>query len=114
MSQTDFNSEREAINALPDWVVENRGDIDVVGVTTPKYHIRWSHLGGIVRKRREASGMSLRSMAKWMSISPTYLSDMERGIRPWNEKRLKDASDVLEMAERTQPKPTPNETAELD
>jgi len=37
--------------------------------------------GAAVRRRRENHGKSLRSVAAHMGHSPTYLSDVERGLR---------------------------------
>lgn len=42
----------------------------------------------MLRKRREAAKMSLRSMAKLLDISPPFLSDLETGARPWSEERI--------------------------
>jgi predicted transcriptional regulator len=96
-TQVEFDSYEEAIAVLPEWL--NAGQKVIIKTS------RWRHspeaIGDAVRKRREAANMSLRSMAKWMSVSPTYLSDMERGLRPWPLARLNDASNVLDMAERT-------------
>lgn len=36
------------------------------------------------RKRREAAGLTLRRVADGMQITPTYLSDLERGNRTWS------------------------------
>ena len=42
--------------------------------------------GIAARKEREVSGVSLRSVARIMGISAMYLSDLERGRRPWTIK----------------------------
>jgi hypothetical protein len=41
--------------------------------------------GAAVRQRRIARGISLRSFARVMEISPSYLSDLERGRRNWTK-----------------------------
>ena len=38
-------------------------------------------LGEALRKRREEAGLSLRDLARRLSISPTHASDVERGHR---------------------------------
>ena len=38
----------------------------------------------ILRNRREKAGVSLRTMAKRLKVSPPYLSDLERGRRNWS------------------------------
>lgn len=95
-SPVEFASFDLAIEALPEWL-QCRSSV--------REESRFKHdakeIGRMIRERREKAEMSLRSMAKWMSISPTYLSDMERGLRPWPLPRLQDATNVLDMAERT-------------
>ena len=39
--------------------------------------------GAAVRQQRIARGISLRAFARVMEISPSYLSDLERGRRNW-------------------------------
>jgi hypothetical protein len=95
--QTSFDTREEAYSALPDWL----GHYQPVNISS-QWVFDWEAIGSLVRKRRMNTGMSLRSMAKWMSISATYLSDLERGLRPWPLERLHDASSVLDMAERKQ------------
>lgn len=46
--------------------------------------------GKEVRSLRENYNLSLRSIARRMGISPSYLSDLETGKRDWNDKRLRD------------------------
>lgn len=41
----------------------------------------WVHLGGELRRRRVAAGLSLRRVARCAGISAAHLSDMERGRR---------------------------------
>jgi transcriptional regulator with XRE-family HTH domain len=38
------------------------------------------------RRSREYAGITLRTLAKRMKISPAYLSDLERGKRNWSEE----------------------------
>ena len=42
--------------------------------------------GAAYRKARELKGISLRECARRMKISAMYLSDMERGMRKWNDR----------------------------
>jgi len=58
----------------------------------------------VVRERRKSVGISLRSLAKWMGVSHTHLSNLELGQKPWSRERLQNASDVLDMHERSQNK----------
>jgi len=46
--------------------------------------------GEFIRDRREKQNLSLRQMAQQMHISPSYLSDMERGNRKAPSKDLLD------------------------
>lgn len=41
----------------------------------------WEELGFKLREAREAKGISLRQMAKDLSISVSFLSEIERGIK---------------------------------
>lgn len=45
--------------------------------------------GAGIRSIREASGWSLRQMARELRISPAYLSDMELGRRQMSEETAK-------------------------
>lgn len=45
---------------------------------------------GRLRVLRQRHGLSLREVARGMGIAPSYLSDLERGNRPWS-KRLEQA-----------------------
>jgi predicted transcriptional regulator len=40
-------------------------------------------IGEWARKKRQDAGVSLRRQAEEMSLSPAYISDLERGNRPW-------------------------------
>lgn len=90
----EYDSFDDAAKALPEWL-----GTDCVE-SEPRFIHDAAQIGMMIRSRREKAGMSLRAMAKWMSISPTYLSDMERGRRPWPAERIHHATDVLAMAER--------------
>jgi len=40
--------------------------------------------GEIARERRKEVGVSLNKFAKRIGISPAYLSQLERGLKPWS------------------------------
>ena len=44
-------------------------------------------IGAAARSRREASGKSLRQVARELGISAPFLSDLERGKRNWCPNR---------------------------
>ena len=94
-SKSDFKEIEDALVCLPQWLQSGQF------VSKSNY---WIHnqeaIGGMVRRRRANAKMSLRSLAKWMSVTPSYLSYLERGLRPWPISRLNDVTEVLEMAER--------------
>lgn len=46
--------------------------------------------GLVMRRRREAAGLSLRAIAGPADLSISYLCDAELGRRPWNA-RLREA-----------------------
>lgn len=52
--------------------------------------IEYDHaaIGAELRRRRRQLGLSLRNVAKRMRVSAPYLSDLERGNRPWNGARI--------------------------
>jgi len=43
--------------------------------------------GAALRELRKSKGVSLRKMAERMKISPSYLSDLERGNRYWDRPK---------------------------
>lgn len=45
--------------------------------------------GARLRKRREKAKLSLREVARRMSLSAPYLSDLELGRRAWTEAKAK-------------------------
>lgn len=51
--------------------------------------------GALVRKFRLRRGRSLRAIARELGWSPTYLSDLERGKRRWNQALLARINEVL-------------------
>ena len=99
--QAEYDSAPKALEALPEWLRDGSEAHNI----PIKARQSWRHdeliIGRLIRERREKVGMSLRSAAGWMSVSPTYLSDMERGLRSWPVSRLEDITKVLQMAERT-------------
>lgn len=52
-------------------------------------------VGGRIRALRELKKMSLRDMAERMGMAPSYLSELERGIRRWNEETLRNVADTF-------------------
>jgi transcriptional regulator with XRE-family HTH domain len=50
---------------------------------------------GEMRRVRMSRGFLLREVARRMHISPAYLSDLERGKRDWNAKRLREFVDAI-------------------
>ena len=54
--------------------------------------------GLFVRQRRKAKGISLRQMAKEIPVSPTYLSQVERGqSTPPTEDKVKAIAEILDL-----------------
>jgi len=58
--------------------------------------------GKEVRKERIKCGVSLRRVAKQMGLSPSFVSDLERGRRNWTSKRFHQYADALK-AQKDQP-----------
>jgi len=54
--------------------------------------------GSYIRNRREALGLSLRSVALKIGMAPAYLSDVERGNRYAPDKFLSALEQVLEIS----------------
>ena len=105
MRHTD-DQRAEKLAELPEWMRNFPGML----VTVSSLEFHWGMMGQAIRNRREAIlGFSLRSMARWMGISATHLSDSERGNKPWTMTRLQDATDILLMAERGKHQPLPEE-----
>ena len=42
--------------------------------------------GTAFRAKRMASNLTLRALAREMDVSASYVSDLERGKRPWSDK----------------------------
>ena len=93
---SNYATEQEALAQLPEWL---RSDPHAPVATSEVVMIDHGRIGRAVRSRREAIGLSLRGMAKWLSISPTHLSDLERGLKPWTSLRLDNATEVLGIME---------------
>ena len=55
--------------------------------------------GRNARKVRERNGESLRSCARKIGVTPSYLSDLETGHRSWNGPKAKAYIALLEMWE---------------
>lgn len=53
--------------------------------------------GRLMRGEREKRGISLRKMAKLLSVSPTHLSDMENGNRRYSTAWVTAAMDAFEQ-----------------
>ena len=53
--------------------------------------------GRRARQAREKAGLSLREIARRMGVSAPYLSDLERGRRPWNADRAPNATRAIVM-----------------
>ena len=68
-------------------------------MTTLKTHrivaVDHAGTGAAVRKYRLRQGRSLRSVARELGWSATYLSDLERGKRRWTQALLKKVNEVL-------------------
>jgi len=58
--------------------------------------------GNLIRKEREKLGMSARSLASKLSITPAYLSDIENGHRAAPKKHLDNLIEVLQIKNRNQ------------
>ncbi len=65
--------------------------------------------GRRARQARTATGLSLREVARRMSVSAPYLSDLERGRRAWNENRAQRYVEAL----GTQPDLPPDPAEQL-
>jgi putative DNA methylase len=56
-------------------------------------------IGEVIRRRREKAGLSLRSLATQASVSPAYLSRVERGVVPASEELLRQIAVALACPE---------------
>jgi transcriptional regulator with XRE-family HTH domain len=50
-----------------------------------------------MRQRREKAGVSLRALAKRMCFTPSYISDLELGHRPWNAAAVERYEEALKV-----------------
>jgi len=48
-----------------------------------------------MRKKRQAAGVSLREVARRMSLSAAYVSDLELGKRRWSNRLSGDFTSAL-------------------
>ena len=55
--------------------------------------------GKYLKQRRESLGMTMRSFAEQVGISPAYLSDIENGHRNPPEKKLEKFVEALRLTE---------------
>lgn len=55
-------------------------------------------LGESLRSEREATGISVRTMACWLNISAPYLSDLERGNRAWHTERINKYRSIVKAS----------------
>jgi len=56
------------------------------------------NFGPVLRKHRADAGLSVRSLARTIGVSATYLSKVERGLcKPLTEDRIKHVSRVLDL-----------------
>jgi len=46
----------------------------------------WAAIGRTMRRGRKAAHKSLREVAKRMHVSPSYVSALENGLKPWRIK----------------------------
>jgi len=92
----EADSKEVITSQLPEWL--NTGNS---AKKIDKWVVNWADVGATVRAKRIASGMSLRSAAKWLNISAPYLSSLERGHLPWSLQRLQAVADILSLANRT-------------
>lgn len=57
-------------------------------------------LGSTARKARCDAGIALRRMAAEMKITPSFLSDLERGRRNWTVERIGKFREVMKELAR--------------
>jgi transcriptional regulator with XRE-family HTH domain len=55
--------------------------------------------GKLLRSLREAAGVSMGALARYLEVSVTYLSDVERGTRaPLTGDRIEKAGELLKLS----------------
>lgn len=60
-----------------------------------------NEFGSLFRRLREAAGVSMGQLARYLGVSTPYLSDVERGRRaPLTEGRIRQASSYLGLDEK--------------
>ena len=52
--------------------------------------------GESCRREREKLGVSVKTIADLMRLSPAYVGDLEKGRRNWREDLVKQYNDALE------------------
>ena len=60
-----------------------------------KFRAENRSIGEAVRSIREASGCSLRSVARALELSAPYISDLEHGFRLWSPKLLSRYAEAI-------------------
>lgn len=55
-------------------------------------------LGGIIRRQRELTELSMRQFADMVGVSNPYMSQIERGLRAPSEKVLADIARTLDVS----------------
>ena len=55
-------------------------------------------LGGIIRRQRELTELSMRQFAEMVGVSNPYMSQIERGLRAPSEKVLADIARNLDVS----------------
>src|SRR5690606_6931514 len=58
----------------------------------------WTEIGARIRTAREAAGMSVRELARRVSVSPSHISQVERGLGSFSVSALYSVASVLEMS----------------
>jgi len=56
-------------------------------------------IGKIIRERRVEKGIGLRQMAKDLNTAPSFISDIERGIKRCSDELLSNIAKYLDLDE---------------
>ena len=59
-----------------------------------------NHFGALIRAKRQAKGWSLRGAAARISLSPSRLAEIERGISYHTERATRPTADLVERIAR--------------